>query len=104
GQRLARQHLDREAHRVRPLLHRELVGHARPEDHVADAHQGLLPQARILTPADRARGRPHQGLPTWLVSSSLVPPASSARTSPKRSSIAVTASSASTTCSPATPP
>ena len=26
GQRLARQHLDREAHRVRPLLHRELVG------------------------------------------------------------------------------
>ena len=26
GQRLARQHLAREAHRVRPLLHRELVG------------------------------------------------------------------------------
>ena len=29
GQRLARQHLDRKAHRVRPLLHRELVGPSR---------------------------------------------------------------------------
>ena len=37
GQRLARQHLDREADRVRPLLHRELVGPPRPQDHVADA-------------------------------------------------------------------
>src|SRR6185436_13143347 len=37
GQRLARQHLAREAHRVRSLLHRELVGVARSEDHVDDA-------------------------------------------------------------------
>ena len=37
GERLARQHAAREADRVRPLLHRELVGPARPEDHVADA-------------------------------------------------------------------
>jgi dTDP-glucose 4,6-dehydratase len=42
------QHLDREADRVRPLLHRELVGHARPQDHVADGREGLLPQARVL--------------------------------------------------------
>ena len=48
GQRLARQHVAREAHRVRPLLHRELVGDARPEDHVADARPRPLP-AR-LTP------------------------------------------------------
>ena len=37
GQRLARQHVAREAHRVRPLLHRELVGRPRHQDHVADA-------------------------------------------------------------------
>ena len=37
GQRLARQHVAREAHRVRPLLHRELVGRARSQDHVAHA-------------------------------------------------------------------
>ena len=33
----------REAHRVRPVLHRELVGPPRSEDHVAHASQGLLP-------------------------------------------------------------
>ena len=43
GQRLARQHVAREAHRVRPLLHRELVGVARPEDHVADARARRVP-------------------------------------------------------------
>ena len=37
GERLARQHVARKAHRVRPLLHRELVGLARPQDHVDDA-------------------------------------------------------------------
>ena len=57
GQRLARQHLDREADRVRPLLHRELVGHARPQDHVADAREGLLPQARLLASADSHMAR-----------------------------------------------
>ena len=49
GERLARQHAAREADRVRPLLHRELVGAPRCEDHVADDHQRLLPQARVLT-------------------------------------------------------
>ena len=47
SQRLARQHLPREANRVRSLLHRELVGCARPEDHVADARQGTA-EARLL--------------------------------------------------------
>ena len=54
GQRLARQHLHREAHRVRPVLHRELVAHAGPQDHVADRGQGVLPQARVLRPARHA--------------------------------------------------
>jgi hypothetical protein len=45
GQRLARQHLAREAHRVRPVLHRELVGVARPQDHVADARRGACSSA-----------------------------------------------------------
>ncbi len=49
GQRLARKYPAREADRVRPVLHRELVGPSRSEDHVAYAHPGLLPQARVLT-------------------------------------------------------
>ena len=49
GQRLARQHAARKAHRVRPLLHRELVGAPRSEDHLAHARQGLLPQACLLS-------------------------------------------------------
>ena len=58
GQRLARQHLDREAHRVRPLLHRELVGAPRPQDHVAHAAPRFLPQACLLSElsADLAAG------------------------------------------------
>ena len=47
GQRLARQHLPREAHRVRSLLHRELVGRAGSQDHVA--HVAERPaEARLL--------------------------------------------------------
>ena len=46
GQRLARQHVAREAHRVRPLLHRELVGRPRHQDHVADAR--ARPSTRVL--------------------------------------------------------
>ena len=42
GERLARQHAAREADRVRPLLHRELVGPPRSEDHVADAVRGFF--------------------------------------------------------------
>ncbi len=37
GQRLARQHVARKAHRVRSVLHRELVGRARHQDHVPHA-------------------------------------------------------------------
>jgi dTDP-glucose 4,6-dehydratase len=57
------QHVDREADRVRPVLHRELVGGPRREDHVAHAPQGLLPPARLLTagaPAARAGASPMQ--------------------------------------------
>ena len=43
----------RKADRVRPVLHRELVGAPRSEDHVAHAPEGLLPQARLLTVASR---------------------------------------------------
>src|SRR4051794_34594053 len=47
-QRLARQHLDREAHRVRPVLHRALVDRLRPED--PDADPVALPQPqRVLS-------------------------------------------------------
>ncbi len=46
GQRLARQHLAREADRVRPLLHRELVARARLQDHVAHRR----PRASRSTP------------------------------------------------------
>ena len=42
GQRLARQHLAREAHRVRPVLHRELVGVPGPQDHLADRLRGIF--------------------------------------------------------------
>ncbi len=49
GQRLARQHLAREAHRVRPLLHRELVGLARSQDHLADGRaRTVLPPPGTL--------------------------------------------------------
>ena len=37
----------------RPLLHRKLVGPAGPQDHVAHAAQGLLPQARVLMRSTR---------------------------------------------------
>src|SRR5213079_1595101 len=48
-QRLARQYLDREAHRVRPLLHRALVARLRHQDPAAD-HLARLPQPeRVLT-------------------------------------------------------
>ena len=77
GQRLARQHLDREAHRVRPLLHRELVAAARPQDPDPDPLPGLRPEARLLTDSDLAKERP--ACPEH---SSPAPPASSARTSP----------------------
>ena len=43
------QHVAREADRVRPVLHRELVAPPRPQDHVADPGQGLL-QTRLLRP------------------------------------------------------
>ena len=49
GERLARQHLDREAHRVRPLLHRELVAAPRPQDPDPDAVPRLRPAPRVLT-------------------------------------------------------
>jgi len=49
GKRLAREHAARKTHRVRPVLHRTLVGEARPQDHVAHGRQGLLPQARVLS-------------------------------------------------------
>ena len=87
GQRLARQHVAREAHRVRPVLHRELVGVARHQDHVAHGGPRRLP----------ARAPPHRGLPAC-ESSSPAPPASSAPTSPRRCSTAAIRSSASTTC------
>src|SRR5207245_2676156 len=48
-QRLARQYVDREAHRVRPLLHRALVARLRHQDPAAD-HLARLPQPeRVLT-------------------------------------------------------
>ena len=47
GQRLARQHLARKANRVRPVLHRELVGDARHQDHVAHADSRVCPQPRL---------------------------------------------------------
>ena len=48
GERLARQHLARKAHRVRSVLHRELVGPPRPEDHVDDAVPRHSPAAGVL--------------------------------------------------------
>ena len=57
GQWLARQHLARKAHRVRPVLHRELVGLARPQDHVA--HVGprrVSSAARRVTMSDLRLG------------------------------------------------
>ena len=81
GQRLARQHVAREAYRVRPVLHRELVGHPRSEDHVA--HRSSV-----------ASSNAHYAYEP----SSPAPPDSSDPTSAKRSSIAGTRSSASTTC------
>ena len=55
GQRLARQHVAREAHRVRSLLHRELVGDARHQDHVADgdSRRRSEPRPRLATDAHR---------------------------------------------------
>ena len=62
GPRLARQHEPLQAHRVRPLLHRELVGRPRREDPVAHGQVGLHPQERVLTPGFRraqiTSGRP----------------------------------------------
>ena len=76
GQRLARQHVAREAHRVRPLLHRELVGVARPQDHVADARG-----CSDGSPAQRSNATPctHASALTSMRtrSSSPAPPASS---------------------------
>ena len=48
SQRLARQHVTREAHRIRPLLHRELVGRPRSQDHVAHRRQRPA-EANVLT-------------------------------------------------------
>ena len=53
-QRPARQHLDRGADRIRPLLHRELVaaaGHEDPDPHPVPR---LRPEARLLSHAARA--------------------------------------------------
>ena len=47
GERLARQHVARKAHRIRPVLHRELVRQPRPQDHVADRAEGVA-EARLL--------------------------------------------------------
>src|SRR5436190_2896795 len=55
GQRLARQYVAREADRVRPLLHRELVRDARYQDHVADRLPGTLP-TRVRTVITGAAG------------------------------------------------
>ena len=46
--RLARQHADRQARRVRPVLHRELVGRARREDPLGDGPLGLHAQECVL--------------------------------------------------------
>jgi len=73
--RLARQHLDREEDRVRPLLHRELVAAARPQDPDPHPVPRLRSEARLL-------GRP---CPEH---SSPAPPASSAHTSPSTCSSA----------------
>src|SRR5437762_5660081 len=48
-QRLARQHVDREAHRVRPVLHRAVVDRLRLEDPDADPVALSQPQ-RVLRP------------------------------------------------------
>ena len=47
GQRLARQHIPREADRVRPVLHRKLVRRPRHQDHVADRAPRTA-EARLL--------------------------------------------------------
>ena len=60
GQRLARQHAARKADRIRSVLHRELVGAPRSEDHVADRRQRVLPQARVLGPSHQAPVVSHQ--------------------------------------------
>ena len=72
GQWLARQYVPRKTHRVRPLLHRELVALARFQDHVAHAAPRLPPDCvtresrhhrrrrlhRIPSLGDAARSRP----------------------------------------------
>src|SRR5262249_34153122 len=56
-QRLARQYVDREAHRVRPLLHRALVARLRHQDPAANDLARLPPPERILTAvSDALRG------------------------------------------------
>ena len=47
GARLARQHLDPQAHRVRPLLHRELVAGARLQDPLDDRRATACATTRI---------------------------------------------------------
>src|SRR5207302_8947477 len=48
-QRLARQHVDREAHRVRPRLHRAVVHRLRPEEPRPDTVARLPQPERLLT-------------------------------------------------------
>ena len=62
GQRLARQHLDREADRIRPLLHRELVGVAGFQDYLVDAAQGRPSETGV----SRAMNPTHP--PRWTIS------------------------------------
>src|SRR6185436_2741953 len=57
-QRLARQHLDREAHRVRSGLHRALVASLRPDHPAQDSVARVSQPERVLTdaaPADAGR-------------------------------------------------
>src|SRR6266545_1266783 len=49
GERLARQHVPRKTHRVRFVLHRELVSGPRHQDHVVDA-RSRTPEAGVLMP------------------------------------------------------
>src|SRR5690606_13976853 len=48
GERLAREYVDREAHRVRSLLHPELVLEARLQDYGHDALVRIRTQERVL--------------------------------------------------------
>src|SRR5690606_10694187 len=50
NQRLARQHLARTPHRVRPVLHPALVLLIRSENPDADTVEGVRQQERVLTP------------------------------------------------------